>query len=76
VTLSNEKLFDLKDPKKMAKLLREDKNHVRATYERYKEMIERSRLILKKLDDRFLFQLLDVTEMRLDKYFRNEVKVT
>jgi hypothetical protein len=55
--------------------LREDKTQVRATYEQAKEMINQSRAILARLEDRFLFRLVDVTELRLDNYFSKELKV-
>lgn len=74
VTLGFEKSLALKDPKKIARLLKEDKDHIRATYNCSKEMIKQARTILKELDDRFLFRLVDVTELRLDNYFRKELK--
>jgi hypothetical protein len=76
VTLGHEKLLDLKDPRKTAKLLREDRDLVRGTYDCSKEMIQKSRAILTNLNDRFLFRLVDVTELRLDQYFRKELGIS
>jgi hypothetical protein len=73
VTLGYEKLLQQKDPKKIATQLRGDKAHVQTTYDCAKEMIERSRQILKELDDTILVRLVDVTELRLDTYFRKMI---
>jgi len=75
VTLGSETLAASKDPKQTAKLLREDKARVRATYQRAKEMIDQSRAILTRLDDRFLGRLVDVTELRLNGYFHKQFKL-
>ena len=64
------------DPVQTAKLLREDKEHVRKTYEVSKDMIARSRLILDRLSDRFLVRLVDITELRLENYFRKDLKLS
>jgi len=76
VTLGYEQQLDLHDPKKTARLLRGDKNHVRDTYLCSKDMIAQARSILARLDDRFLTRRIDVTELRLDNYFRKELKVS
>jgi hypothetical protein len=76
VTLGCEELLVLKDPKKISRLLREDKAHVRETFACSKEMIAQSRAILEKLDDHFLTRLVDVTELRVESYFRKELKVS
>jgi hypothetical protein len=76
VTLGLEKSLDLKDPKKTARLLREDRKQVQATYARAEEMIEEARSILNRLNDHFLGRLVDVTELRLNTYFRKELKVS
>jgi hypothetical protein len=70
VTLGCTTPINLKDAKRAAKLLRADKKHIRYTYERSKNMIEQSRSILSRLEDRFLVRLVDVTELRLDNFFR------
>lgn len=75
VTLGKEKLLDLKNPGKTAKLMRQDAEHARTTYLRGKEMIDQSRAILAALDDRYLTRLVDVTELRLENYFRKELKI-
>jgi hypothetical protein len=76
VTLGYENLPGVKDPKKTARILREDQKRVRDTYVRSKEMIEQARSILNRLDDRFLVRLVDVTELRLDTYFRKDFKIS
>jgi hypothetical protein len=76
VTLGYEKQLDLHDPKKTARLLRTDKNHLRDTYMCSKDMIDQARSILARLDDHFLTRLVDVTELRLENYFRKDLKIT
>jgi hypothetical protein len=76
VTLGAEKFLQQNDPKKTAAKLRADAKHVRFCYERAKAMIAQSRAILERLDDHFLYRLVDVTELRLDTYFRKELKVS
>jgi hypothetical protein len=73
VTLGYEKLLQQKDPKKIASQLRGDKAHVQMTYDCAKGMIERSRQILKELDDPFVVRMVDVTALRLDTYFRKMI---
>jgi hypothetical protein len=62
------------DPKQMTKTLRADSIRVGETYKRCKEMIARSRTLLTELQDPFLVRLVDVTDLRLDSYFRKELK--
>lgn len=76
VTLGFENLLPASDPAQTARLLREDKEHVRKTYTVSKDMIVRSRVILDKLDDRFLVRLVDITELRLDKYFQKDLNLS
>ena len=76
VTLGFEKLLPAADPAQTAKTIREDQTHVRNTYEISKDMIARSRLILDRLEDRFLIRLVDITELRLDNYFRKDLQLT
>jgi hypothetical protein len=76
VTLGFENLDEPGDPKRIAQLLREDKKRVHGTYTTSKEMIAQSRSILTRLNDPYLVRLVDVTEMRLDAFFRKEFNVT
>jgi len=76
VTIGFDNLHQLDDPKKTAQLLREDKQRVRDTYTCSKEMITQSRAILKRLDDPYLVRLVDVTEARLDSFFKKEMQIT
>jgi len=75
VTLGYEKLHEIKDPKKIARVLREDPQRVRDTYTCSKEMIAQSRAILARLDDSLLVRLVDVTEARLETFFHKELKM-
>ena len=75
VTLGFEGLKDLKDHKKTAQLLREDKQRIHDTYATSKEMIANSRAILEKLNDPYLVRLVDVTEARLDSFFKKDLKM-
>ncbi len=76
LTLGFDGLHELKDPKKTAQLLRDDKQRVRDTYTCSKDMINQSRAILARLNDTILVRLVDVTEARLDAFFRKELKMT
>ena len=38
-------------------------------------MIALSRIVLDRLNDRFLVRLVDITELRLDNYFRRDLKM-
>lgn len=72
VTLGSE-TFDLaNDPAILAGMFRGNMAHVRATYDRSQVMIDQSREILVRLDDPCLGRLVDITELRLKKYFRAE----
>jgi hypothetical protein len=75
LTLGLDNIQQLSDPGKTARLLREDKKRVRDTYSCSKEMIAQSRDILKGLDDPYLVRLVDVTEARLDSFFKKELKM-
>jgi hypothetical protein len=75
VTLGFERLYNLNDPKKTARLLREDKKRIRDTYTCSKEMITQARSILARLNDPYLVRLVDVTEARLDSFFRKQLKM-
>lgn len=76
VTLGFEGLSSNNDKKKVAQLLRSDKKRVRATYTTSKEMLAQSRAILAQLDDSLLVKFVDVTEARLESYFRKDLKMT
>lgn len=75
-TLGCEKQIDRKDPKKSARMLRADRDHVRHTYAVSKKMLAESRAILMRLNDIFLPRLVDVVELRLDSYFRKEFGIS
>jgi hypothetical protein len=70
LTLLPGKLPDFSDAIKAARLLRADQSRMRETYQVGKSMITQSRAILERLNDHYLFRLLDITELRLDNYFR------
>jgi hypothetical protein len=75
VTLGFEGLTHSSDPKKTAQLLRADTKRIRATYDCSKEMIVKARAILARLNDSYLVRLVDVTEARLDSFFRKDLKL-
>lgn len=72
VTLGFEHIREQKDIKKTARLLKHDQERVRSTYARSKAMIAEARDILRRLDERSLGRLVDVTELRLENYFQKE----
>ncbi len=73
VTLGSEELRDGKPPREMARILREDKGRVRDIYDTCKNLISQSQLILTGLNDPFLARIVNVTELRLDAFFREEL---
>lgn len=75
VTLGAEGIHEGLNPQKTAERLRTDPARVRHTYEVSKALIADSYAILRQLDDRFLARLVDVTDLRLDAYFRKELKL-
>ena len=75
VTLGSDGLLERKDPKETARLLRGDKQRVRNTYAISKDMINQSRDLLNRLEDVYLVRFVDVTELRLENYFRKELKM-
>ena len=74
VTLGHETWLSDRDHRKTAQRIKADMAHVRATYARATEMIAEARAILSRLQDRFLFRLVDVTELRLNQAYRKEFK--
>lgn len=62
-------------PRKMAGTLRSDPERVQSTYRCSHDMIVLARAILAQLDDPFLLRLVDVTNLRLETYFRKELKL-
>jgi hypothetical protein len=76
VTLGSEGILHSKRPGRIAKLLRSDKIRVRDTYATSKDMIGLARAILDRLDDRHLVRLVDVTELRVDSYFRRDLRLS
>ena len=73
LTLGIENITSKKDPQSTARQLRSDPKRVRETYHCSKEMIAQARSILARLQDPYLLRLVDVTELRLDNYFRKEL---
>lgn len=74
VSLGSKNIYDPSKAKQNAILLRTEKDRIATTYARSKEMIEEARAILLRLNDPILMRLVDVTDMRLDTYFRKELK--
>jgi hypothetical protein len=66
----------MNEAQETARSLRSYKKRIADTYRVSKQVIERSRLILDKLQDHYLLRLVDVTELRLENYFRKELKVS
>lgn len=75
VTLGAEALLEGNDPRLIARLLRADQARVRDTHTVSKELISQARAILERLEDRFLGRLVDVTELRVEAYFRKELRM-
>ncbi len=75
VTLGTEPVCNTQNPAQTAKDLRADLSRVHSTYAICKDMLAQSRCVLKRLNDPFLVRLVDVTDLRLDSYFRKELKL-
>lgn len=75
VTLGSDRHIQLNEPKTAAQLLRADTKRIRETYDCSKGMIAQARTILARLQDPYLVRLVDVTEARLDSYFRKYLKM-
>jgi len=73
LTLGFTQLHQIQDPRKTAQLLKGDKNRVRDTYDCSKAMIVQARAILERLNDPYLVRLVNVTEVRLDSFFKKEL---
>ena len=74
VTLGAKGIYNPHQARQSAKTLRSDMERVTQTYQRCQEMLEESRAILYRLDDPFLVRLVDVTDLRLQTYFRKELR--
>ncbi len=74
VTLGSD-LNPTSDPVQTASKLRSDPIRVRSTYETSKKMIFQAYEILKKLNDPCLGYMIDITDARLETFFRNELKL-
>jgi hypothetical protein len=75
LTIGVEDIKKTKDIKRTARLLRSDPVRVQDTYHCGKDMIARARSLLTELNDPCLTRLVDVTELRLDSYFRKELSL-
>lgn len=75
ITLGAELPRTIPDPKQTARLLRGDAARVRRTYATSKAMLAQSREILARLADPCLVRLVDVTEARLETFFRGKLKM-
>jgi hypothetical protein len=74
VSLGYKNIKDPSQAKQYAKILRSETDRVAYTFSRSKEMIAEARAILNRLNDPILMRLVDVTDLRLDTYFRKELK--
>jgi hypothetical protein len=75
LTLGAEGIQKGLDPLLTAQRLRADPVRVRQSYDVSKALIADSYALLRRLDDPFLTRLVDVTDLRLDAYFRKELKL-
>lgn len=62
-------------PKEIAKILLKDNQLMSSIYITCKKLISNSNEILIKLDDPFLAKIVYVTELRLDSYFKKDLKI-
>jgi hypothetical protein len=62
-------------PKEIAKILLKDNQLMSSIYITCKKLISNSNEILIKLDDPFLAKIVYVTELRLDSFFKKDLKI-
>ena len=75
VTLGFDRLHEIQDPQQIAQILRADMPRIRATYACSKEMLTQARAILAQVNDSLLGKFVDITEVRLETYFRKELNM-
>lgn len=75
VTLGFDKLTGQTDHRRTAAALRADSTRVCESYRCGKAMIDQARTILGRLNETLLGRMVDITELRLDTYFRKELKL-
>ncbi len=75
VTLGAEEIIRSHDAASATARLRADRRRVCDTYSASKDMISQARSTLARLDDHFLGRLVDVTELRLEHYFRHDLQM-
>ena len=62
-------------PHEIVKILMEDKQRLHEIYDTCKKLIAESKTILGNLNDPFLARIVNVTDLRLDSFFRKELKI-
>jgi hypothetical protein len=78
VTLDSEaiQLFNKgRKPHEIAKLLLGDNQHIREIYGACKSLISEANAMLEDMKDPFLGRIVNITELRLDSFFRKELKM-
>lgn len=75
ITLGYEDLIKSKKPHEMAKIIKNDEKHVSDIYTICKDMISKSQSILADINDPLLGRIVEVTEMRLDSFFKKDLKM-
>lgn len=72
VTIGFEGLYQEKDARKAAALIRKDKEHVASMHKIGKDVLAQARNRLNALGDSLLVKFVDVTEARFDSFHRKE----
>ncbi|MDA1477226.1 hypothetical protein [Bacillus changyiensis] len=62
-------------PREIAEKLLEDKKRLNRVYTTCKKLIDNTNNLLKELSDPFLVRIVSVTELRLDSFFKNYLKL-
>ena len=62
------------NPQSLAKILRADLSRISETHRLSQEMLTEARAILARLDEPFLGRLVEITALRLENYFRKELR--
>ena len=75
VTLGADLPQPIGDPRRVAQQLRADRVRVRDTFAISQDLIAQSRAILVRLNEPLLGRLVDVTEARLETFFRKELRL-
>jgi hypothetical protein len=75
LTLRKSNLSNINNPAILADQMKKDKELVQFTYDQCKKMIKESNQILDRLNETLLVKMVDITELRLENFYRKELNL-